>query len=90
MNRKDNSERVRGRYTNDEIVIVGAVDKPIEQTDILPRLIRSRNPSPLVVTVDDDLRAYYPDAAAVNKALRLLATETERGKSGRRPRTSVA
>lgn len=87
MSAKNNPERVRGKYANAEIVIVGAVDKPIEQTDILPQLIRRRshtNPPPLVVRVDDDLRTHFPDAASVNEALRSLASKMEQGDPPRR------
>ncbi|MCP9495660.1 MAG: hypothetical protein MSG64_14535 [Pyrinomonadaceae bacterium MAG19_C2-C3] len=76
MNKKINPERVRGKYHGMEVTVVGAVDKPIEQTDIIPRLLRERrerlerNPPKLIVEIDADLLPHFENAEAVNNALR--------------------
>lgn len=76
MNKKTNPERVRGKYYGMETLFVGATDKPIEETDIIPRLLRERrrrrNLPKLVVEIDADLLPYFVDAEAVNDALRLV------------------
>ncbi len=76
MNRKTNPERVRGKYYGMETLFAGAVDKPIEETDIIPRLLRERRqrriPHKLVVEIDADLLPYFTSAEAVNDALRLV------------------
>lgn len=62
-----------------ETLFVGAVDKPIEETDIIPRLLRERrerNPPKLIVEIDADLLPYFENAEAVNNALRRAVDAT--------------
>lgn len=77
-----NPNRVRNKYGNAEVIIVGDVDNPMVQDETLLRLLRRRrqhrNPSGFVVEIDHDLRASFPDAEAVNLALRALVRAAER------------
>ncbi len=63
----DFSKGVRGMFAGRKIRIVGATD-----------VRRRTNPPALVVEIDNDVRHRFPDAAAVNEALRVLAAEFDR------------
>lgn len=68
----------RGKYAGMVDVYTGASDNPLAVTKLKIKPTRRRNPPPLVVAIDDDLRASFPDADAVNLALRTLVRAAER------------
>lgn len=94
MSKKFNdTERVRGKYFGMQKLYVGAVDKPIAETRILPpAALRRLNPSSLVVKIDDDLLPYFKSADAVNEALRVVARElvADKGRNNRKPSSRTA
>ncbi|MCP9493839.1 MAG: hypothetical protein MSG64_05205 [Pyrinomonadaceae bacterium MAG19_C2-C3] len=67
---------VRGIAAGKERLYVGATAKPIAETRMLP--ISAQRKLSRMVEVDEDLSAKFPDAAAVNSALRLFLEMTDR------------
>lgn len=66
---------VRGIAAGKERLYVGATAKPIAETRMLP--ISAQRKLARMVEIDEDLQAKFPDAAAVNSALRLFLEMTD-------------
>lgn len=94
MSKKLNdTERVRGKYSGMQKLYVGAVDKPIAETGVLPpSALRRLNSASLVVKIDDDLLPYFMNAGAVNEALRVVVrqSEADKGHNNRKPSSRTA